>query len=195
MGKKRSYREPEVTVKAVWNDTGTVMLFGTSYRTWWDQLAEYCGLNKVDPPTITVAQEPWISYGGLKWCSPNYFQDLLNDEANGLKDKPGFVPRKVSDFVFRPPTPIELNCLHRIQDRTPAITPPSAVILAYECLVSCLSQSEADGHQQASHELWPDKLTDHAYDESNHTLRLCFGNKWVQVSLKPLPAHAAKSSQ
>jgi hypothetical protein len=94
-------RRGDATVRATWLD-GVVMMFGTSYRTWWDQLAEFRRLTKRPLPTIEVSPEPWIQYGGLKWCPAEEFQQQLDIEPYG---------RTVELFVFRPPTPIESNCL------------------------------------------------------------------------------------
>lgn len=95
--KKRDSR----TIKAYFND-GSCMMFGTSYRTWWDQLGEYCRRFKKPMPQIEVSTEPWIGYGGLKWCSVEEFQNQLDHEEAG---------RQVSEFKFRPPNRIEINCL------------------------------------------------------------------------------------
>ena len=78
------------------------MMFGNSYRTWWDQLGEYLRLTKRAKPTIEVSPEPWIGYGGLKWCSWEDFAVQLAEEPYG---------RTIDRFVFRSPNRIELNCL------------------------------------------------------------------------------------
>lgn len=97
----RPRRRGDATIRATWQD-GLVMLFGTSYRTWWDQLREYACLTNRGQPTIEVSQEPWIGYGGLKWCPWDTFAEQLEIEPYG---------RTVDLFVFRPPTTIELNYL------------------------------------------------------------------------------------
>lgn len=88
------------TIKAYFADH--CMMFGTSYRNWWDQLGEYCRRFKHPMPQIEVSTEPWIGYGGLKWCEEKEFQAQLDIEGAG---------RTVADFVFRPPNRVELNCL------------------------------------------------------------------------------------
>ena len=85
-------RRSDATIRATWPD-GLVMMFGTSYRSWWDQMAEYCRDQKRPRPTIEVSREPWIGYGGLKWCAWDDFQRQLDIEEAG---------RQVSDFAFRP---------------------------------------------------------------------------------------------
>ena len=94
-------RRGDATIRATFPD-GLQMMFGTSYRTWWDQLGEYCRRWKQPMPTIEVSSEPWVGYGGLKWCEWSEFQNQLDIEAAG---------RVVSQFKFRPPNRIELNCL------------------------------------------------------------------------------------
>ena len=81
------------------------MMFGTSYRTWWDQLGEYVALNKMHPPYIEVSSQPWIGFGGLKWCEWSEFQNQLDHEGSG---------RTVNEFKFRQPNAIEINCLKSI---------------------------------------------------------------------------------
>jgi len=101
-----------MTIKAIWpkglkkngEPVPLVMLFGDSYKDWWEQLREYCRLHKLDAPTIEVSKEKWIGYGGLKWCWWGNFQDKLDTEGKG---------RKVGDFQFRKPTQIELNILNK----------------------------------------------------------------------------------
>ena len=93
----------EKTIRATFSD-GHVMLFGDSYRTWSDQLGEYCRRFKYDQPTIEVATRSWIGYGGLKWCPPDKFQQELDKERKG---------RKATQFFFRPPSKRELSELSR----------------------------------------------------------------------------------
>jgi len=96
-------RRGDATIRATF-DVG-VMMFGTSYRKWWDQLGEFSRLSKCTIPTIVVSTAPWIGYGGLKWCLEEEFQNQLDQEGEG---------RNVSDFNFRPPNLIELNCLRSV---------------------------------------------------------------------------------
>lgn len=97
-------RRGDATIRATWPD-GLRMMFGTSYRTWWDQLREYCRLHKRERPSIEVSSEPWIGYGGLKWCEWSEFQGQLDIEAAG---------RSVDDFRFRIPNRIEANCMKSV---------------------------------------------------------------------------------
>lgn len=97
-------RRGDATVRATWPD-GLRMMFGTSYRKWWDQLGEYCRMHKLARPSIEVSGEPWIGYGGLKWCAWEAFQEQLDIEAAG---------RTVAEFRFLPPNRIEANCMKSI---------------------------------------------------------------------------------
>ena len=97
-------RRGDLTVRATWPD-GMRMMFGNSYRKWWDQLEEYSRLRGRERPAIEVSNEPWIGFGGLKWCPWDEFQEQLDIEAAG---------RVVSDFTFRPPNRIEANCLKSV---------------------------------------------------------------------------------
>ena len=97
-------RRGDLTVRATWPD-GLRMMFGNSYRKWWDQLDEYCRCQKLGRPAIEVSNEPWIGYGGLKWCPWEDLQEQLDIEAAG---------RVASEFTFRPPNRIEANCLKSV---------------------------------------------------------------------------------
>lgn len=77
----------KVTVRVEFTD-GLVMLFGTSYRKWWDQLHEFLGWQKnrgnpIGVRFLDVSREPWIGYGGLKWCAPESLQAELDKEGKG----------------------------------------------------------------------------------------------------------------
>ena len=93
-------RRGDATVRVHFADGA--MLFGTSYRTWWDQLGEYCRRFRKRPIRVEISSTPWIGYGGLKWCPVEEFQNQLDIEGAG---------RTVSMFGFRALNRIELNCL------------------------------------------------------------------------------------
>ncbi len=96
----------DLIVKATWS-YDHVMVFGNSYKKWWVQMREYMSTQQIDYlPEIMVANEPWINFGGLKWCEWNLFQSALNEEG---------MNRQVCDFRFRKPHIIELNCLKSIK--------------------------------------------------------------------------------
>ena len=87
------------TIRATWPD-GLQMMFGTSYRTWHDQLSEYCVRYKLAKPSIEVSETKWIF--GKKWCSWDNFQRDLTEEGQG---------RTVDQFEFRLPNEREARCL------------------------------------------------------------------------------------
>nr|MCX3323194.1 spore protein H [Bacillus paranthracis] len=65
---------------------GHVKMFGNSYKPWEMQFDEYLWLLKQegkldDVEQVTVSDSEWISFGGLKWCSEERFQHLLNREG------------------------------------------------------------------------------------------------------------------
>lgn len=77
------------------------MLFGNSYKSWDCQLKEFCTMGReVQVPTsIVYSILPWVSYGGLKWCAPENFQEQLDDEGDG---------RQASSFAFgNPPANVQ----------------------------------------------------------------------------------------
>ena len=78
-----------MTAKATFPD-GSVMLFGDSYKKWFDQLAEFCAVFKMPRPYVELSPAKWIAYGGLKWCQEHQLQEALDHEAKG---------RKAADFT------------------------------------------------------------------------------------------------
>lgn len=83
----------KVTVRVTFPDD-TVMLFGTSYRSWWSQLQEYLRMAKHHAiKSLEVSSEPWVGFGGLKWCAPESLPGELDQEGKG---------RKIEDFNFEP---------------------------------------------------------------------------------------------
>lgn len=73
-----------MTVKATFPD-GSVMLFGNSYRRWFDQLAEYCRRHSRPRPRVEKCAAKWVAFGGLKWCAPDLLQAELDAEGCGRK--------------------------------------------------------------------------------------------------------------
>jgi hypothetical protein len=71
-----------MTVKIRFAD-GTEMLFGDSYRTWQDQLSEYCREFRQAPSKAWKCPAPWPSFGGLKWCTPQAVTAALKEEGKG----------------------------------------------------------------------------------------------------------------
>lgn len=75
-----------MTIKATFPD-GTIMLFGDSYKSWIDQLAEYCRAHKMPRPAVAKCRQEWIGYGGLKWCAETDLQSELDNEGKGRSIK------------------------------------------------------------------------------------------------------------
>lgn len=82
------------TVRVTFNN-GKEMLFGNSYKKWTLQYIEWKFMSNNRPLQVLkfeTSKEPWVAYGGLKWCSSEYFQRELDDEGKG---------RKYEDFKFK----------------------------------------------------------------------------------------------
>jgi len=90
-----------MTIKATFPD-GTVMMFGDSYRRWFDQLREFCAAYKMPRPEAEKCSAKWIGYGGLKWCSEGELGAALQNEGKG---------RTISEFTG-------WNRLNQIEQRT-----------------------------------------------------------------------------
>lgn len=85
------------------------MLFGDSYKLWYEQLAEYMFITKLRPYKpyhVHYSKSKWISYGGLKWCCLDNFQEEL-DNSN---DK-----RKFDDFCFENASDLVINKIKKVE--------------------------------------------------------------------------------
>lgn len=82
-----------------------VMLFGNSYKPWNMQFDEYISTCKRDGielvlMSVYVSDSQWISWGGLKWCPEQHFQQQLNREGCQESDPDNLHPRKYDDMKF-----------------------------------------------------------------------------------------------
>jgi hypothetical protein len=81
------------------------MMFGNSYKPWEMQLAEYLMIQKrndtlEDVADVTVSDSSWVSWGGLKWCSEDNFQQQLNREGCQSSDEDNPKPRQYVQMIF-----------------------------------------------------------------------------------------------
>jgi hypothetical protein len=78
-----------------------VMLFGNSYKPWDMQLDEYMWRFKPQQVlSVESSRSKWVTWGGLKWCPEDKFQNQLNREGcqDGEPDKVN--PRQYENMVF-----------------------------------------------------------------------------------------------
>jgi len=93
-----------MTIKATFPD-GSVMLFGDSYRRWFDQLREFCATYNLPRPNVVKCAAEWVGYGGLKWCPERALQGELDSEGKG---------RTLVDFSeWKPLNQIEMRTLKK----------------------------------------------------------------------------------
>lgn len=84
----------KVKFREVRDDETFTMLFGTSYKEWYQQYGEYVRTYPtLEPIEAWKSKAAWIGHGGLKWCSEDEIQTEL-DRSGGH--------RKYSEFEFRP---------------------------------------------------------------------------------------------
>jgi len=92
-------RRKNITVKAHYrltNGSTQVMIVGTSYKTWDEQLDEYEDWGRrTDRRLVELYWRPerFVQHG-LKWCDYDSYQEELDFEANDLKRG----PRQLKDF-------------------------------------------------------------------------------------------------
>ncbi|SCN41891.1 spore protein H [Bacillus wiedmannii] len=82
-----------------------VVMFGNSYKPWEMQFDEYLWLLKqegqlTDVEQVTVSDEAWISWGGLKWCPEERFQQQLNREGCQETDPDNPNARQYKEMTF-----------------------------------------------------------------------------------------------
>jgi len=70
----------------------TEMLFGGPAMGWAYRFDEYRRMHKLSVIGVETSDQPWISYGGVKWCHPTALQEELDKEGKG---------RQASDFIFK----------------------------------------------------------------------------------------------
>jgi hypothetical protein len=100
MAKKRM----EQMVKVSFTD-GRIVMFGTSYKPWKMQFEEFVfgELRKKSLHSVAhveISDEPWVSWGGLKWCDESCFQQQLNREGCQESDADNPNPRQYVDLSF-----------------------------------------------------------------------------------------------
>lgn len=92
-----TYQKPDGNIQ--------VMMFGDSYKTWEEQRYEfenyYEDHKKWKRIKTEISKSKWKSWGGLKWCREENFQEELNREGKQIDD-PTDNPnaRQYSSFVF-----------------------------------------------------------------------------------------------
>ncbi|WP_426981277.1 spore protein H [Bacillus pseudomycoides] len=82
-----------------------VKMFGNSYKPWEMQFDEYLWLLKQegeipDIEKVTISDNEWVSWGGLKWCSEERFQHLLNREGCQDSEPDNQNPRQYKEMTF-----------------------------------------------------------------------------------------------
>lgn len=104
------------------------MLFGNSYKHWSTQYEEYiCRQIKHEVPselsdviTVEVSKSKWKSWGGLKWCASEDFQQELNREGRQEKDADNPKPRQYADMKFYHDSAAEMKVGRLFDDRIKA---------------------------------------------------------------------------
>ena len=77
------------------------MLFGNSYKKWQTQFQEYAiKYAPLDVISVYVSRSEWKSWGGLKWCNENEFQEELNREGVQSNEPENPKPRIYADMIF-----------------------------------------------------------------------------------------------
>lgn len=82
-----------------------IMMFGNSYKPWEMQLEEYLFIllrngELDDYEEVTVSDNPWVGWGGLKWCKQDKFQNQLNREGSQSNEPDNPNPRQYNEMVF-----------------------------------------------------------------------------------------------
>jgi hypothetical protein len=82
-------------------DEEYTMLFGNSYKKWFTQFEQYARMYApFQIIGVSISQSEWKSWGGLKWCNENEFQEELNREGVQSNEPDNPKPRKFSEMFF-----------------------------------------------------------------------------------------------
>lgn len=86
------------------------LLFGSSYKTYLDQIKDFSyrtqvWIDRLPHPAysilgIEVSKSKWKSWGGLKWCLEENFQEELNREGVQSNEPDNPNPRQYSEMQF-----------------------------------------------------------------------------------------------
>lgn len=83
------------------NNEEFTMLFGNSYKKWYNQFQEYAyKFWDLEVISIEVSKSKWKEWGGLKWCNENEFQEELNREGVQSNEPNNPFARQYSEMVF-----------------------------------------------------------------------------------------------
>lgn len=85
-------------------------LFGSSYKTYLEQIQDFSyrtqvWIDSLPHPaysilSIQVSKSKWKSWGGLKWCLEENFQEELNREGVQSNEPDNPNPRQYSEMMF-----------------------------------------------------------------------------------------------
>jgi hypothetical protein len=82
-------------------DEAYTMLFGNSYKKWFTQFEQYARMYApFQIIEVSISQSEWKSWGGLKWCNENEFQEELNREGVQSNEPDNPKPRNYSKMFF-----------------------------------------------------------------------------------------------
>lgn len=92
------------------NNEESIMLFGTSYKNYLDQLKDFFYSSQIwinnlphsiySISNIERSKAEWKAWGGLKWCEEKHFQEQLNREGCQLNEPNSPHPRQYSEMKF-----------------------------------------------------------------------------------------------
>ncbi|MDX5853642.1 spore protein H [Bacillus cereus group sp. BfR-BA-01363] len=84
-----------------------IIMFGNSYESWERQLEEYLRILRqhnelisVGQASVSVSDNAWVSWGGLKWCSEENMQHQFNREGCQSSEEDNPNPRNYNEMRF-----------------------------------------------------------------------------------------------
>jgi hypothetical protein len=100
----RSRKKKDRIVRVSFNN-GYTMMFGNSYKPWEMQFEEYLLMLRnskkdLSISNVEVSDEPWVAWGGLKWCPSESFQEQLNREGCQSDEPDNQNPRQYNLMRF-----------------------------------------------------------------------------------------------
>lgn len=98
-------RKPKDKIVRIQFSKEWVMMFGNSYESWERQFEEYLQILRqhnelTSVEQVTVSDNAWVSWGGLKWCSEEKMQHQLNREGCQANEEDNPNPRNYNEMRF-----------------------------------------------------------------------------------------------
>jgi hypothetical protein len=127
------------------------MLFGNSYKAWYDQVQEYLymqikwesfaenivrQISLINVVRVETSPSAWLSWGGLKWCTESEFQNQLNREGKQTDEPDCTKPRLYAQMKFNASPHFLRKTKRMLEER----------LRCYDGLMLCTNKTQVDNY-------------------------------------------------